>query len=78
MPKINNNECAILQNAAIAVTNSISLGASFVTGEKARKPKREPKIPTTCVQTRSDTSTHSFDVINQIPFTGKLCPSDQV
>lgn len=48
MPKINDCECYLLQNAAIALDFSIKLGSSYVTGEKIKLPKRMPDLREIC------------------------------
>lgn len=71
MPKINEYECSLLQHAAIAIENSIEIGTSYVTGEKARKPQINPKIPTTCEPVQQlDASKNNTDID---PLQSKLC-----
>lgn len=76
MPKLNKYECEELQKAAVVIGRSIELGTSYITGEKPKKPKRIPKLSTSCPQVKINDSTHEFQTVKEI-FPGKKCPTDQ-
>lgn len=75
MPKLNKHECEELQKAAVVISNSIELGSSYVTGDKAKKPQRVPQQSPHCSKIVIDTS-HKFPTIKEL-IPGKKCPSDQ-
>lgn len=77
MPKLNPQECCLLQDSANKIRNSIQAGRSFVTGELPKQPKRVPYTPPICKAPNLDCHLLHIDLPERRPDTCGLVEAKQ-